>query len=233
MSGRYVGSELELFAQATNWKSYIAATLRPHLGARVLEVGAGIGGNIPALFGGGVREWVALEPDAEQARRISEAVVAGKLPPATRVITGTLDTLDDARLFDAILYIDVIEHIDDDADELHRAMRKLVPGGRLIVLVPAHQFLFSPFDAAIGHYRRYSRAGLRGIGPAGSRLEMLRMMDSVGFFAGLANRMVLRAAMPSARQIQVWDRLMVPVSRWLDPMLSYRFGKSIVAVWSR
>jgi SAM-dependent methyltransferase len=233
VSQNYVGSELELFAAARNWKSYVAASLRPYMGPRVLEVGAGIGANVPALFTGPVREWVALEPDADQARQISDAVAAGKLPPTTRVVTGTLQTLEDTRPFDAILYIDVVEHIERDADELRLATQRLAPGGRLIVLVPAHQFLFSPFDAAIGHYRRYSRATLRAIAPPDCRIEMLRMLDSVGFFAALANRTVLRATMPTPRQIQVWDRLMVPLSRWLDPLTAYSFGKSIVAVWSR
>ena len=232
MNQHYIGSELELFAQASNWKSYIAATLRPYLGPRVLEVGAGIGANISALFAGGVRERLALEPDADLARKIAEAVHAGRLPAATRVVTGTLQTLDDPQLFDAILYIDVIEHIEDDAGELRMATQRLAPGGRLIVLVPAHQFLFSPFDAAIGHYRRYSRASLRAIGPPGCRLEMLWMLDSVGFFAAVANRYLLRAAMPTARQIGVWDRLMVPLSRWLDLFTAHRFGKSLVAIWS-
>jgi SAM-dependent methyltransferase len=229
----YIGSELELFAAATHWKSYVATALRPYLGPRVLEVGAGIGANIPALFTDAVREWVALEPDADQALQISGAITAGKLPAATRVVTGTLDTLHDTSLFDAILYIDVIEHIERDADELRLATQRLAPGGRLIVLVPAHQFLFSAFDAAIGHYRRYSRAGLLEISPPHCRIELLRMLDSVGFFAALANRTVLRASMPTPRQIQVWDRMMVPISRWLDPLTAYRFGKSIVAIWSR
>jgi SAM-dependent methyltransferase len=233
MNDHYIGSELELFARATNWKSYVAETISPCLGSRVLEVGAGIGANIPALFVGDVREWVALEPDGDLARVISDSIAAGKLPATTRVVNGTLNTLDDAQLFDAILYIDVIEHIDDDTRELRLAVERLAPGGRLIVLVPAHQFLFSPFDAAIGHRRRYSRAGLGRIAPAGCRLELLRMMDSVGFLASLANRMMLRVAMPTARQIRVWDGMMVPLSRWLDPLFAYRFGKSLVAIWSR
>ncbi len=233
MSQNYVGSELELFAAARNWKSYVAASLRPYLGPRVLEVGAGIGANIAPLFTGSVREWVALEPDADQARQISSAVAAGKLPAATRVVTGILQTLDDTQPFDAILYIDVVEHIERDADELRMAAQRLVPGGRLIVLVPAHQFLFSPFDAAIGHYRRYTRATLRAVAPPDCKIETLRMLDSVGFFAALANRTVLRSSMPTPRQIQVWDRLMVPLSRWLDPLTAYSFGKSIVAIWSR
>ena len=68
-----------------------------------------------------------------------------------------------------MLYIDVLEHIEHDLDELARAASHLAPGGHLVVLAPAHQALFSDFDRAIGHYRRYNRAGLQKLAPAGLR----------------------------------------------------------------
>jgi hypothetical protein len=61
----------------------------------------------------------------------------------------------------------------------------------------------------------------------------MRYLDSVGLAASLANRTLLRQSIPTARQIMIWDRLMVPMSRILDPLLGYRAGKSILAVWSR
>ncbi|WP_158932590.1 bifunctional 2-polyprenyl-6-hydroxyphenol methylase/3-demethylubiquinol 3-O-methyltransferase UbiG [Acidisphaera sp. S103] len=223
MSEHYAGSELSLFAEARHWKSYVATLLRPWLGPRVLDVGAGIGSNLPLLFADPVKQWVALEPDADLLRQVTGA---------SRTIVGTLDALDPSEQFDAILYLDVVEHIEDDAAELERAFRHLLPGGRLIVLVPAHQFLFSPFDAAIGHFRRYGRSGLRRIGPAEGRLECLLLLDSVGFLASLANRLVLRSSMPTAGQIRLWDQAMVPMSRVIDRLLSYRVGKSVLGVWS-
>jgi len=222
MSEHYIGSELALFAEARHWKSYVATLLRPWLGPRVLEVGAGIGSNLPLLFADPVQEWVALEPDADLARQITGA---------SRVIVGTLDALDPSERFDAILYLDVVEHIEDDAAELERAFRHLLPGGKLIVLVPAHPFLFSPFDAAIGHFRRYGRNGLRRIGPVEGRLECLLLLDSVGFFASLANRLVLRSSTPTAGQLRLWDQAMVPMSRVIDRLIFYRVGKSVLGVW--
>jgi SAM-dependent methyltransferase len=223
MSQHYVGSELALFARAHNWKSYVASEVRPWLGPRVLEVGAGIGSNIPTLFSDPVTEWVALEPDAALADQIKNA---------SRVVVGTLEALAPAERFDAILYLDVVEHIAEDTVELARATRHLKPGGHLIVLVPAHQFLYSPFDAAIGHFRRYSRARLRQVGSGAGRLERLRSLDSVGFFASLANRLLLRAASPTPEQIRLWDHLMVPMSRVVDRLTGYRLGKSILGVWT-
>jgi SAM-dependent methyltransferase len=233
MSASYVGTELELFAAATRWKAYFSRILAPFIAGRVLEVGAGIGSNVPYLHGSGVREWTSLEPDPTQARRIAERVAAGDLPGDCRVVAGTLGGIGDGAEFDTILYLDVLEHIADDEAELARAARLLSPGGRLVVLAPAHQFLFSPFDEAVGHHRRYSAAGLAALAPPGCRLSARLMLDSAGLLASLANRLLLRSASPSPRQIAFWDRVLVPISRVLDGLLGRRLGKTVVAVWSR
>jgi SAM-dependent methyltransferase len=222
MTETYVGTELELFARARNWKSYVGASLLPYVRGRVLDVGAGIGGNIRALTNPAVTEWVALEPDPRLAATIAERCT---------VMNGTLETIPETERFDTILYMDVLEHIADDREEIARATRLLAPGGCLIVLAPAHQFLFSPFDTAVGHFRRYSLKQLLALKPVRFRTEMCRLMDSVGFFASLANRAMLRQSAPSERQIAIWDRLMVRASRLVDPLAGFRVGKSALMVW--
>ena len=232
MSGLYAGSELELFSAAVNWKTYFAEALAPYIGDRVLEVGAGIGSNIPYLRTPAVREWTSLEPDPELARRIGERIAAGELPASCRVIAGTLADIDAESRFDTILYIDVLEHIPDDAAELSRAARVLAPGGNLIVLAPAHQFLFSPFDAAIGHFRRYNARSLATVGPTECRLRHRQMLDGAGLLASLANRLLLRQSSPTKAQIAFWDRVLVPISRGLDRLTGHRVGKTVIVVWS-
>ena len=232
MSNTYIGTELELFAAAGNWKRYVGKVLRPFICARVLEVGAGIGSNLPYLQTSAVREWTSLEPDPVQARRIAACVAAGELPPS-QVISGIIADIDPSAAFDTILYIDVLEHIADDKAELARAAQHLAHGGRLIVVAPAHQFLFSPFDAAIGHHRRYSAASLAALAPPDCALEATLMLDSVGFFVSLGNRLLLSSKMPTPRQIAFWDRLLVQLSRVLDSVTFHRFGKTVVSVWQR
>ena len=223
MSFHYSGDELPLMAQARRWKAYLATQLRPYLGPTVLEVGAGIGGNIPTLFQPPVTHWTALEPDPVQAQRIAD--------PRVRVITGTLDALDPADRFDTIFYLDVLEHITDDAAELRQATQHLHPGGHLVVLAPAHPFLFSPMDTTVGHHRRYTSATLRALTPAGCQLIDLRHLDAAGFFAALVNRLVLRAPRLSPSQVGFWDGVLVPTSRILDPLLGHGFGRTLLAVW--
>ena len=232
MSYHYVGSELELFAAATNWKAYLASVLRRFVIGRVLEVGAGIGSNILYLHNDLVSEWTALEPDADLALRIEERLARAELPPNCRLVNGTIATIDSAALFDTILYIDVLEHILDDSAELVHACRHLATRGNLVVLSPAHQFLFTAFDAAVGHHRRYNRTDMRALTPPGCRLSTCLMMDCAGLFASLGNKLLLSAALPSKHQIAVWDKFLVPISHILDPATGHSFGKTIVAVWS-
>jgi SAM-dependent methyltransferase len=228
---RYQGGELELFAQALNWKRYWSAQVRPHLGRRVLEVGAGIGANTSYL-NRGAAEWVCLEPDLKMAEMLAAAINRGAIP-ASRVIAGTVSDLPATPRFDSIVYIDVLEHIEDDSAELAQAAKRLDLDGKVIMVGPAHAWLFSEFDKSIGHFRRYSPRSVRALHCCGLELISLRQLDVVGIAASIANRWALRQAMPNPTQIAVWDRYIVPLSRVLDPLFFYRFGKSIVAVWQR
>lgn len=228
-AAHYVGNELELFAAARHWKSYLARSIAPYIQGDVLEVGAGIGSNSLLLHNERVQSWLSLEPDAELARACTEAV---RELAHCRVLVGTTSSPELAR-YDTLLYIDVLEHIEEDAAELVRAASLLRPGGNLVVLAPAHQALYSEFDKAIGHFRRYNAASLAAVGPAELTLERTFYLDSVGMLASFANRALLKRSQPGKAQIATWDRFMVPLSTWLDPVFGRKLGKSVVAVWTR
>ena len=227
----YESSELEVFANAFNWKDYWASVIRPYVGGRVLEVGAGLGGSTDSICDGSEVEWCCLEPDLELAERIRARIEAGELPANCTVEAGILTDLPATRDWDTILYIDVLEHIEDAAAEVREAVARLAPEGTLAIVTPAHDWLYSPFDAAVGHFRRYDRSSLTAIMPDDLELVCLRYLDSVGVLLSLGNRMLLRSSTPSHEQIGVWDRWVVPVSRRIDPLLAHRFGKTIVGVW--
>jgi SAM-dependent methyltransferase len=227
----YVGGELELFANAIRWKNYYRGQLAPYIHGDVLEVGAGIGGTTRILCSSQADSWTSLEPDRRLLEQLRANYASDALPVNFEIVQGTLDSLPSERQFDTILYIDVLEHIENDRGELEQATRYLKPGGHLIVLAPAHQKLFSPFDESVGHYRRYSRTSLMALTPADTDVVRVFYLDSVGLLASLANRTLLRASMPSERQIRLWDRCFVPLSRLADPVFAYRLGKSVIAIW--
>ncbi len=221
----YVGNELHLFAQAVTWKRYIRRLLEPYVAGAVLEVGAGVGGTTRALRAMTSGAWTCLEPDPALRPQLERSA------PGISARTGSIADLGAGERFDTILYIDVLEHIADDAGELVRAAGVLAPGGRLIVLSPAYPWLYTPFDAAVGHHRRYTRDTLSALRPPGTTLVRAFYADSAGMLASTANRFLLRSSMPTLRQIQIWDRLIVPVSLGLDRVLGFRVGKSVIAVW--
>jgi 2-polyprenyl-3-methyl-5-hydroxy-6-metoxy-1,4-benzoquinol methylase len=230
-STTYVGSELDVFAHARNWKRYLRDLTAPYLRGDVLEVGGGIGETSCAFRSEHQRSWTALEPDAGLASRL-RARVSG-LPARVRVVSGTVAAIQARPLFDCIIYIDVLEHIERDRDELHAAADRLKPGGTIVVMSPAHQSLFSPFDAAIGHFRRYNRKQLQQLTPDGTRLISMRYLDAVGLVLTVANRLLVRSASPTVEQVLVWDRFCIPLARRVDPLFAGRLGKSILAVWRK
>ena len=219
--------ELTLFAQAVNWKRYWAKSISKYVHGSVAEVGAGLGANAPFLLNENVTKLTLIEPEEKlfsllSAREYSEGV--DKLHGTLRESRG---------VFDTIVYIDVLEHIKDDLLETSCAYDHLTKGGHLVILSPAWPFLYSPFDRAVGHHRRYTRASLRA--SVDSRLETVSeiYLDSVGLLASLANKLLLRASAPSDAQVKLWDSLMVRMSTMLDPMLCYTAGKTVVGVYRK
>ena len=229
----YVGEELDLFEKALIWKQYFARFISPFLGEENLEVGAGLAGSTSILCKPTFKTWLCLEPDSALAAEIQNKIDNKKLSPNCQVKIGQINSLPTSQKFDSILYIDVLEHIEKDQEELELAAQYLKPNGRIIVLSPAHPFLFSPFDKAIGHYRRYNKKMIRALAPKGLQLKKMQYLDSLGLMASLANKYLLKQQYPNEKQIQFWQKFILPVSKIIDPLTSYKLGKTIIAIWEK
>lgn len=231
----YIGQELDHFRLAKNWKDYWFSHIREYLGRDVLEVGAGLGNNTEVLFREPGIHLTALEPDSELVRQHREVLATFPAAHQERIelLTGTVADLPAGRQFDSILYIDVLEHIEADAEQVLAALPHLRPGGRLIVLSPAFQMLYSPFDKALGHYRRYTRRTLTGIIPPSLRERKLIYLDCVAFLLSISNRLLLRQSVPKPAQIQLWDNVFIPISRVLDPAFREVAGRSVLGIWEK
>lgn len=230
---RYVGTELDVFANAINWKNYVRDMLQPYITGAVLEVGAGKGSFTSVLSNLNCKEWLCLEPDPALADEIRRRCAANELSRHVGLVVGTEAVLPQMQVFDTILYLDVLEHIFDDVVEVRRAASHLASGGRLIILSPAFSILYSAFDEAIGHHRRYTRKSLEHLRPADMITEAVFYLDAPGALLSLANRFLLRSAQPKLDQIVFWDRAIVPLSRILDPIIGRCVGRSVVVVWRK
>src|SRR6476659_8713698 len=107
----YVGTELDVFANAINWKNYVRDMLRPYVSGTVLEVGAGKGSFTAALSDLDYTEWLCLEPDTALADDIRRRSATNDLLRHVRIVVGTEAILPRTQVFDTILYLDVLEHI--------------------------------------------------------------------------------------------------------------------------
>jgi SAM-dependent methyltransferase len=229
----YIGEELDLFAEAINWKLYFSSIIQPYLGKRVLEVGAGLGATTQVLCRGTEFEWICLEPDPKLRAVIDQKIESGQLPKNCKTREGLVATLDVTEQFDTIIYIDVLEHIQNDHSEILSASKLLKRKGKLVILSPAYGFLYSPFDSKIGHYRRYTRQMFKELTPPNCNVLQLLYLDSIGMLTSLSNRLFLQHALPTAKQIHFWDNNLVPVSRLVDPVIRFSMGRSVLCVWEK
>lgn len=228
----YPGEELVLFEKATKWKQYFSSFIKPYIQQDVLEAGAGLGANTLLLNNGSARTWTLLEPDSSMSAILKKKIADHQLPGNCNLVSGTIADIKGAQP-DTIIYIDVLEHIEKDKEELEAAAALLKPGGHIIILSPAFQSLYSPFDKAIGHYRRYTKPTLRKLIPGSLSEVQLRYIDSTGYFMSLMNRMVLKQKYPTQTQVDTWNNYAVPLSRIMDRIVIYSFGKTILGIWKK
>ena len=109
-----------------------------------------------------------------------------------------------------------MEHIEDSKGEFKRIQNHLKPGGHLIILVPAYQRLYSEFDKAIGHFRRYNKVCFRDEILGVEKLWLRRnffYLDSLGVIASFVNKWFLKQSAPSIKQVKFWDRTIVSIEQ--------------------
>lgn len=141
--------------------------------AHILEIGCGTGHNLEMLAGFGMVDAVELDEEARAVaeKRLGRSVMNAPLPELAGV---------GERAYDLIAALDVIEHIDEDAAALVAIAARLRPGGKFVMTVPAHQWMWSAHDVVNHHKRRYSKAALKRL------IERSPMkLDKVGYFNSL------------------------------------------------
>jgi SAM-dependent methyltransferase len=219
--------EFAALEEAKNYRAALAREFAPYLKGRVLEVGAGIGQMTRAFLElPGVESIEAVEPDP----RLHGQFVAAN--PHLTCRCGTVADLDPAEKFDAIVAINVLEHIEDDLGELKTFRAHLKPGGSVCLFVPACPSIYAPIDRSFGHFRRYGRSGLRdALEGAGLRVVRLDYFNSLGFFAWWFNFCVLKKMQFEVDKVRFYDRFLFPVVQRLEKsLLRPPFGQSLLAV---
>jgi SAM-dependent methyltransferase len=216
----------------TAYYAWIADTLRPWLGRRTMEVGAG-----PGLLSAHLME--ALDfylisekwpPYLDELRSLA----GGRAQVTVRPLDATelaeqADSIRSLRL-DSIFSTNMLEHIKDDVAVMRDMAAAVGPGGRVINLVPAYRKLYGENDRAIGHYRRYERAEMRAkMQAAGLEIEKVITFNQAGVFAWLTVNTLLRRTHASEEQYGAFDRF-VPLFRLWEKLVPIPLGLSLIGV---
>tara|TARA_B100001057_G_C22824642_1_gene940908 strand:- start:694 stop:1374 length:681 start_codon:yes stop_codon:yes gene_type:complete len=220
----YPGKELEIFDKATFWRKYIYILVKSYLKENLLEVGAGIG-SFTKNYKNNFSNITLTELDKKNIKKLKKTFKESKIKIKSQY------TIQLKKKFNAILYMNVLEHIKKDKKEIEIALRKLKKNGFLIILVPAHNELFTKFDKEIGHYRRYKINFFKKLKLKNSKIEKLQYLDCLGYFLYFLNKLFYKNEVyPSAAKIFIWDKLFTPFTFFLDKFLNYRFGKNVLCV---
>lgn len=165
---------------------YLSREAKLPANAKILEIGCGTGHNLPMLAQFGEIDAIEIDPTARAiaGQRLGKPVGTAPLPLLPDVPRGA---------YDLIAVLDVVEHIEDDVAALKAMASCLAPGGKILVTVPAHQWLWSAHDVVNHHHRRYSKKTLAAaIGTAGLKHNGLRYFNSLLFPLAAAARIVGR-----------------------------------------
>ncbi len=216
---------------AGNYAGWIFELIEPHLGGEVLEIGAGHGTFTEMLARKATR---VVASDISQ-RCVSRLRERFRGEEQVEILLGSVDSAAAHGPFDTVVMINVLEHIEDDDGALAELRgRVLRPGGRVVLWVPAFSFLYSDFDRRIGHYRRYTRSGLRAqLSQAGYQVQDVRYVNAVGAVAWLVLARFLRRTPTHGTPVKVFDRYFVPALKRLEQRWQPPFGQSVLAVASR
>lgn len=223
--GSHILVELERTRKFNLWMGKV---LRPYVGDRMLEIGAGIGNMTNQFI---PRELYFASDINPNYLHYLKSYSFGK--PYLRVLE--IDTANPNHFrgleneFDTVLMLNVLEHIPDEQQALRNIWSALRPGGRAIILVPQHPALFGTLDQALEHRRRYTRASFEhSLNQAGFRLEEMFDFNRFSVPGWWVNGKILRRRKFSRLQLKMID-MMMPVLKRIDRLLPWS-GISLVAI---
>jgi len=220
--------EFAALNHAANYRKALLNEFAEFLRGDVVEVGAGIGQITESLSRmSPVKRVVAVEPDPEFCVRHRLQF------PSHDLIEGTATDLPPDLEWDAILSVNVLEHIDEHEAELKLYASMLRSRkGYLCLFVPACPEIYSPIDEDFGHFRRYRRTELRHLlQQAGFEILRLSYFNFVGYFAWWLNFCLLKKRRFEPAKVLFFDRAIFPLVHAFERKI-YRppFGQSLLAV---
>jgi glycosyltransferase involved in cell wall biosynthesis len=211
------GEILERLNRAPRFTRWMADVIRPYIGDRVLEVGAGTGNMSVHLMPRSV--YWTTDVNAHYLDYL--CTLRATRPYMQVAYTDAMDgaTYPGGQSFDTVVCLNVVEHVQDDLGVLRNVWNALSDGGRAVILVPCGPGLYGTLDEVLGHFRRYTSEQLAGVaGQAGFRVEQVLKFNRPGVVAWWLNGRILHRRTFGLGQIRMLN-LLTPIFRLLDPWL--------------
>ncbi|MBI2704456.1 MAG: glycosyltransferase [Actinobacteria bacterium] len=221
---------LDSLDDAGNYADWIVELIAPHLGPRVLEVGAGHG-TMSVRLRDLAASLTATELSARSADLLRERFAGD---PKVSVVEGDIATAAAHGPFDSAVMVNVLEHIPDDIGALRDLHDAIAPGGTAAIYVPAYEVLYSDFDRRIGHCRRYRRSTIvQALTTAGFEMVSVRYLSLPGALAWLVVARLLGRQPTNPRIAGLYDRVAIPVLRRVEARWEMPAGQSLLAIARR
>lgn len=233
-----VGSDtLDVISDAEKFNNWMYQTIRPYCSGKVLEIGSGIG-NISSHFIKDGYNITLTDIRAQYCTRLEEKF-AGQPNVDGVHMMDLVDPDFDSRFssffgkFETIFALNVVEHIKEHQLALDNCKKMLIKGGKVIILVPAYQWLYNGMDEDLEHYRRYTGASLSALFKnSGYKLMHQQYFNFVGIFGWFLTGSIMGKRNIPGNQMKLYN-VLVPVFKWIDRLLLHKAGLSVIVVGTR
>lgn len=224
------GDIQQVLAGATNYYRWIYNQFKDYIGNNVLEIGCG-GGHFTRFLAERPCNLLVADIELQYLDSLNKKYISRPNFATTTIDLNDLKWSDKyIQKFDTVVFLNVLEHIEDDHQVLEQLYKVLCPKGNLILMVPAFQSLYGSMDAADNHYRRYSSGEVRKkLQRAGFNVKWLRYMNMPGFFAWFINGRILKRSLLPEGQLGLYNQI-IPIVEQVERFLPLPFGQSVISV---
>lgn len=223
---------LDSLSTIKNYYSWILQEFQPFLGKRILEVGAGIGTFTHFILSvEEVEKIFLLEPSEELMEHLKDTFRDNN---KIEIISSKAEDISSENIrdmnIDTVVFVNVLEHIENDVDLLRKFSAGLKPGSRILTFSPAFKLLYAHIDATAGHYRRYTKKEIRQkLENSGLEVTYIRYFNVLGFFSWFLFAKLLRADDFSKRGLKLYDTI-IPFLQKMEKLAPPPLGQSVIAI---
>lgn len=224
----YPETATERFDDANFHIRYCLSFIKKYIKGDVLEIGAGCGSFTRNYVKPDHKNITLTELDNKNILDLNQKFKNFK---NIKILNTTISKIKNE--YDTILYLHVLEHIKDDQNEIEEATKRLKKGGHLLIMVPAHQKIYSNLDRAVGHYRRYEREFFKEEFLNLERVSLFSV-DIIGYLLYFLNKIFFKKEIfPSRLKIFIWDKICTPLTAIIDRLTNYNYGKCIIVIYKK